>query len=140
MGCRCCADRESYLISRLGHNSEDRYGTRSGLLRQLGHSGEVDSRPVASAWIEHYYATPCAEALKRWKPVRGDVVTLEHDRLDVTTGELYRTTTDGAISSIGDNGLIYFRGGNGKGGWATHITRKQDSGERAGDDLPSPST
>ena len=97
---------------------------QSGLLRQLGHSGAVDSRTIASAWIEHYYATRCADALKRWKPMRGDVVTLEHDRLDVATGELYRTTTEGAISSIGDSGLIYFRGGNGKCGWATHITRK----------------
>jgi hypothetical protein len=110
------------------------------LLRQLGHSGAVDSRPVASAWIEHYYATRCADALKRWKPLRGDVVTLEHDRLNVTTGQLYRTTICGAISSIGDNGLIYFRGGNGKCGWATHITRKQASGERARDDLPPTST
>jgi len=98
---------------------------QSGLLRQLGHSGAVDSRTIASAWIEHYYATRCADALKRWKPMRGDVVTLEHDRLAwVSTGELYRTTTEGAISSIGDSGLIYFRGGNGKCGWATHITRK----------------
>jgi hypothetical protein len=87
---------------------------QSGLLRQLGHSGAVDSRTIASAWIEHYYATRCADALKRWKPMRGDVVTLQHDRLDVATGELYRTTTEGAISSIGDSGLIYFRGGNGK--------------------------
>jgi hypothetical protein len=97
---------------------------QNGLLGQLGHPGAVDSRRVASAWIEHYYATRCGDALKRWKPVRGDKVTLEHDRFDVATGEFYRTTTDGVISSIGDNGLIYFRGGNGKCGWATHITRK----------------
>jgi len=58
------------------------------------------------------------------EPQSGLLRQLGHDRLDVATGELYRATTEGAISSIGDSGLIYFRGGNGKCGWATHITWK----------------
>lgn len=69
----------------------------------------------ASAWIDFLLATRTATVLAQMRPNRGDVV------------DKVRSTDRGeggsrhVISSIRDNGLVYFRGGNGYCGWVSSL-------------------
>ncbi|MEU3847508.1 hypothetical protein AB0E44_11035 [Micrococcus terreus] len=94
-------------------------------LRELGHTGEVEelSRPVASAWIEHHLAARSAVALRKLRLRSGDTVDHEQRYVDPTTEEVHVWSEAQTVSSIGRNGLIYFRGGNGRCGWPSEIRR-----------------
>lgn len=94
-------------------------------LFHLGHS-HIDpgmSRTVASAWINHYLAVESAQALVRLGLTSGDRVYVENDYVDPITGEVIGMRDEFTVSSIGANGLVYFRGGNGKCAWPAALSR-----------------
>ncbi|MEV4900668.1 hypothetical protein AB0K08_04925 [Citricoccus sp. NPDC055426] len=98
---------------------------QQAVLRELGHTGEVAelSRPVASAWIEHHLAARTAVALRKLRLRSGDIVDHEQRHVDPATGEVHVWSEAQTVSSIGRNGLVYFRGGNGRCGWPSKIRR-----------------
>lgn len=84
-------------------------------------------RPVASAWIDHYLALGSAQALECLELVSGDQVHLKNDYIDPGTGEITDLGGTFTVSSIGSNGLVYFRGGNGKCAWPTKLLPIRES-------------
>ena len=98
-------------------------------LEELGHPREVAglSRSVASAWIEHYLSVRAARALEELRLRAGDVVDHEHRHVDPTTGEMHVWFQRQTVSSIGRNGLVYFRGGNAQCGWPSQLHRNRNS-------------
>ena len=80
-------------------------------------------RTVASAWIDHYLSLQTAQALEALQPRTGDEVHHRHDYIDPATGEEVDLGGTVTVSSIGSNGLVYFRGGNGQCGWPTNLLR-----------------
>lgn len=69
----------------------------------------------ASAWIDFLLATRTAAVLSEMKPNRGDVV----DKVRVSPGG--ENGSRHVISSIREDGLVYFRGGNGYCGWVSSL-------------------
>lgn len=69
----------------------------------------------ASGWIDFLLATRTAAVLAQMKPNRGDVV----DKFRVSEGG--ERGSRHVISSIRDDGLVYFRGANGYCGWASSL-------------------
>jgi hypothetical protein len=76
----------------------------------------------ASAWIEVLLATRSAAALSRMRPNRGDVVDKIRGSSHGEDGSRH------VISSIRDDGLVYFRGGNGYCGWVSSLRMIARSG------------
>jgi len=83
------------------------------------------SAAVAGAWIDVFLARRTIDALRTLKLQRGDVV--DHRRLHGETALVRR----GVVSSLGDDGLVYFRGGNGQCGWpsALRLVARADTPE-----------
>lgn len=81
------------------------------------------NRRSASAWIGHFLAQRTARRLREMQLVRGDRVIKTSTWLNEATGELHDWSQEYEVSSIGANGLVYFRGGNGQCGWASSLTR-----------------
>lgn len=98
-------------------------------LANLGHTNIERGmhRSVASAWIDHYLALGSVQALQRLKLVSGDEVHLENGFVDPGTGEFADIGGIFTVSSIGANGLVYFRGGNGKCAWPTKLRTIRES-------------
>ncbi|MEW1707326.1 hypothetical protein AB0230_08800 [Microbacterium sp. NPDC089190] len=78
-------------------------------------SGE--SRPEISAWIDHFLSLATADALEKLALNRGDAVRVRY-QLDIQESPFY---SSGVVSSIGSQGLVYFKGGNGKCAWPRSI-------------------
>ncbi|WP_445257002.1 hypothetical protein [Nocardioides aurantiacus] len=96
-------------------------------LREIAH-GELWmraalSRRSASAWIGHFLAERTAHRLHEMQLVRGDRVIKTRAWADEATGELHEWSQEYEVSSIGADGLVYFRGGNGQCGWPSSLTR-----------------
>lgn len=92
-------------------------------LSELGHT-EVSPtmlRPVASAWIDHYLSLRTADALESLQLKAGDQVHYAVEYVDHVSGEVADIGGVVTVSSIGSNGLVYFRGGNGACGWPTRL-------------------
>lgn len=83
----------------------------------------VLSRRSASAWIGHFLAERTAHRLRETQLIQGDRVTKTSSWVDEATGELHEWSQEYEVSSIGANGLVYFRGGNGQCGWPSSLTR-----------------
>jgi hypothetical protein len=83
------------------------------------------SAAVAGAWIDVFLARRTIDALLTLKLQRGDVV--DHRRLHGETALVRRVV----VSSLGDDGLVYFRGGNGQCGWpsALRLVARADTPE-----------
>ncbi len=81
------------------------------------------NRGTASAWIGHFLGERNARRLREMKLARGDRVTKATTWVDEATGELHESSQEYEVSSIGANGLVYFRGGNGQCGWPSSLTR-----------------
>jgi hypothetical protein len=92
-------------------------------LRELGHVSTFQNlvRPVASAWIEHYLSLRTAERLEALEVQAGDHLYRELSFTDPDTGEITSLGDVVTVSSIGANGLVYFRGGNGKCAWPGNL-------------------
>lgn len=78
------------------------------------------SKRVASAWIDYYLARRAIADLLALRLQRGDrVIKTEQFSLD---GENPFTFVGAhTVSSIGANGRVYFKGGNGAGGWPSEL-------------------
>lgn len=94
-------------------------------LEKLGHAHVRPEmhRRVASAWIDYYLSLLTADALESLRLKAGDQVHHEHQYVDPSTGEVTDLGGSVTVSSIGSNGLVYFRGGNGRCGWPTNLRR-----------------
>lgn len=68
-----------------------------------------NTQEEASAWIEYLYLHKRRSSLKKLRPNEGDVV--------VTASGAY-----GEVSSIGEDGRLYFKGGGGFGAWPDRVT------------------
>jgi hypothetical protein len=84
------------------------------------------SKSLASAWINHYLAVRNADRLQELRLARGDRVVHQRTWVDHSTGELNNWSDRHVVSSIGARGLVYFKGGNGKCGWPTNLSRCDD--------------
>ncbi len=104
-------DRQRAFLERLGH----------------GDAPPEMHRPVASAWIDHYLSVRTAHALENLELKAGDEVHRQRDHVDPSTGEVVELGGTVTVSSIGSNGLVYFRGGNGQCGWPTNLRRISES-------------
>jgi hypothetical protein len=93
---------------------------------ELG-SDEFDNarltKQIASSWIEHHLAVRTISGLRRLVPVRGDAVIKRVLWRNPEDNQLHETLDYAVVSSIGANGLVYFRGGNGHCGWPSSLTR-----------------
>lgn len=85
------------------------------------------SKSLASAWIGHYLAVRTADSLQKLRLAAGDRVVHQSTSVDHSTGELHDWTNFCIVSSIGARGLVYFKGGNGKCGWPTNLSRWSNS-------------
>jgi hypothetical protein len=109
-----------------GEQSEPATDRQRAFLVELG-SHEADdallARPVASAWIGHYLAVRTAGCLRHLALVRGDAVIKRTLWKHPVDGRLCETLDYAVVSSIGADGVVHFRGGNGKRGWPSSLTR-----------------
>ena len=85
------------------------------------------TRPIASAWINHHLALRTIHALNQLKLKSGDKVQVKKESVNPETGEIVDIGGMFTISSIGANGLVYFRGGNGNCAWPDKIHKADDS-------------
>jgi hypothetical protein len=95
-------------------------------LAELG-SDEADNalltKQVASAWIGHWLAVRTATCLRHLVLVRGDAVIKRTLWRNPQDGRLHEALDYVMVSSIGADGLVYFRGGNGQCGWPSSLMR-----------------
>lgn len=68
------------------------------------------SRQEVGAWFEARYMVVTARGLRALEPMIGDVVA----RADAPADHMI-------VSSIGDNGRVYMKGGRGKSAWPNHL-------------------
>ncbi len=109
-----------------GREPEPATDRQRTFLAELG-SDEADSarltKRVASAWIDHHLAVRTIECHRRLELARGDAV-IKRTRLRSAGDERKSEMLDYAVvSSIGATGMVYFRGGNGRCGWPSSLTR-----------------
>jgi len=94
------------------------------LTRLAREAGETVATPssleVASAWIDVFLGRRTALALQSLKLQRDDVCDRRrvHDSPDLERKVLVQRVQ---VSSLRDDGLVYFRGGNGKCGWPSSL-------------------
>ena len=121
-----CAIVEEWLRPVLyGNSSPPATEKQLAYLVSLGHP-KVESvipRPVASAWIEYYQSIHSANALTHLKLASGDRVRFKGDHVEPSAGEVSGIGRGYTVSSIGESGLVYFRGGNGKCAWPSRLCR-----------------
>jgi hypothetical protein len=106
--------------------SEPASERQRNFLRSLGavwiaQSGSL-SKGVASAWIDHHLAVRTAEQLRRPRLKADDAVikrTISSKQLDYIA--VYETLEFYYVSSIGADGLVYFKGCSGKCGWPSWL-------------------
>lgn len=91
---------------------------QSAFLRSLVPLGasepEAKTLGVASAWITYFLALRSIDCLSVLRIESGDVVLRRHDRTDTTSGAIHTYEDKMIVSSIGADGLVYFKGGNGQ--------------------------
>lgn len=96
-------------------------------LREIAHGESWAKAPLsrrtASAWVGHFLAERTAQQLRDSRLTRGDRVLKTHSWVDQDAGELHEWSEEYTVSSIGADGLVYFRRGNGKCAWPHSLTR-----------------
>ncbi len=92
------------------------------------------SKPLASAWIDHYLALRNTDKLRSLRLQRGDTVVRRFRWRHPADHQLHETEELYVVSSIGPAGLVYFKGGNGKCGWASSLEQVPPAGNH--DDYP----
>jgi hypothetical protein len=111
-------------LSRPPSEAQVKYLT--SLAEEAGESMPTpSSAAVTGAWIDVFLARRTIDALHTLKLQRGDVV--DHRRLHEEKALVRRVV----VSSLGDDGLVYFRGGNGQCGWpsALRLVARADTPE-----------
>jgi hypothetical protein len=120
-----------------GKVSESATDRQRVFLAELGSDGADNAwltKQVASAWIDHYLAVRTAKCLRHLELVRDDAVIKRTIWRKAEDGRLHETLYYVMVSSIGADGLVYFRGGNGKCGWPSSLTRPPAGSRR--EDFP----
>jgi flavin-dependent dehydrogenase len=87
--------------------------------RKLGLDPVVESFHVCSAQIDDHLRTLNEEAIARLQLKPGDRV-IKTDSVEID-GQEHTLTREYVISSIGANGRVWFKGGNGAGAWPTQL-------------------
>lgn len=77
-------------------------------------SSGVRSARVVSAWIDYFLTLRSIACHQELELEAGDRVARLHRWTDPIDGELHEYEDTMVVSSIGDDGLVYFRGGNGQ--------------------------
>lgn len=99
---------------------------RIKFLKQV-HDGDIDpqSRSEADAWVDHLRLLRRVEHLERIMIEAGDIVEIP------TEGRLAE------VSSIGEDGRVYFKGGHGAGSWPDLLVvrARQDDNSSAAEEL-----
>ncbi len=109
-----------------GRESERATDRQRAFLVELGSHVADDAgltKRTASAWIEHHLALRSIDCLRRLALVRDDAVIKRTRWRHPESGRLCETLDYAVVSSIGADGMVYFRGGNGKCGWPSSLTR-----------------
>jgi hypothetical protein len=86
-----------------------------------GRPPSPNTQDEASAWIEYLFLVKRRKNLLALRPNEGDVVATRHGAL-------------AEISSIGENGRLYFKGGGGFGAWPDQVSmvaHARDTSDRA---------
>jgi hypothetical protein len=83
------------------------------------------SKAAASAWIDYRFTLQTIRHLKELRLVSGDQVVKWHAWRDPESGETMEFEDQHVVSSIGVDGLVYFKGGNGKCGWPSSLRRSK---------------
>lgn len=120
-----------------GRESERATDRQRTFLVELGSRVADDAgltKRTASAWIQHHLALRSIECFRRLALVRDDPVIKRTRWRHPETGRLYETLDYAVVSSIGADSMVYFRGGNGKCGWPSSLTRAPAQTRR--DDYP----
>lgn len=99
-------DRQREFLHQLGSDQADRPGL---------------TRNVASAWIEHLLTLQTIHHLVQLQPERNDAVIVR--QVTEFEGKRMESLEYKQVSSIGANGLLYFKGGNGQCAPARRVTR-----------------
>jgi len=102
-----------------GKESDRATDRQRAFLVELGSSVADDAgltKRTASAWIEYHLALRNIECLRYLALVRDDAVIKRTRWRHPETGRLYKTLDYAVVSSIRANGMVYFRGGDGKCG------------------------
>lgn len=103
-------------------------------LASLGESGIASfprlSKGVASTWIDHLLKLRTAARLHELKLKKGDHVIMSRFirsafNPHVEQEQDWKIVTRHVVSSIGANGMVYFKGGNGSCGWPQAIRRPE---------------
>jgi hypothetical protein len=81
------------------------------------------TKNVASAWIGHLLGLRTIDALTTLALNHGDVVLKRGTWTDQATGSVETWEETYVVSSIGEDGLVYFKGGNGKCAWPSSLAR-----------------
>lgn len=89
------------------------------------------SKKVASAWIQYYLALKNVKELERLKPEAGLGVIERYAWVDVQTGLTRVSLTYFIVSSIGEDGRVFFKGGNGKSAWSSSLAKAKKSDDPA---------
>jgi hypothetical protein len=82
---------------------------------------DLMSLRVADAWIRHLLLLRRAEVLTARRLQRGMQVVKTVHWTDPATGEGRDLMTKHEVSSIGSNGRVHFKGGNGQGAWPDEL-------------------
>ena len=109
-----------------GREPERATGRQRAFLVELGSNVADDAgltKRTASAWIQHHLAVRSIESLRRLALVRDDTVITRRLWRHPETERLFETLDCAVVSSIRADGMVYFRGGNGRCGWPTSLTR-----------------
>jgi hypothetical protein len=81
------------------------------------------TKGMASAWIEYHLALKTIRSLEKLRLEAGDAV-IKASTFRASLADSMRLFLEYFIvSSIGADGLVYFRGGNGKCAWPTSLRR-----------------
>ena len=79
------------------------------------------SKAAGSAWIDHCLSLQNQQSLRDLRLARGDQVLKRWTSRDPASGIATEFLDHCVVSSIGTNGLVYFKGGNGKCGWPSSL-------------------
>jgi hypothetical protein len=93
-------------------------------LRELGGEHHADpglTKTVASAWIDYHLTLRTIGALQSLRPVCGNVV-VRHHQVAFPDGSTESYDAEHVVSSVQDDGLIFFKGGNGQCAWPSNLT------------------
>lgn len=85
-----------------------------------------ESRAEISAWIGHCLALATITAHEKLKLKSGDVVQVSRSCRVICTAKTRPELT--VVSSIGANGRVYLKGGNGAAAWPTEVQHQAPSG------------